>query len=153
MRMRVSCLAFIVGLSSPAFAQTTNDPFPTPLTTTDAVVSVNFTKFATIPDAAAGEAPRMNPLVDEPGTKCLFEVFYVDADNPPKGGQDPTRRILFNDKGTSKPLLQLIRDKNTAQGKPPAPRADLRLGARSARTAAGAQQARWSHQADRAVRR
>ena len=56
------------------------------------------------------------------------EIFYVDADNLPKGGQDPIRRILFNDKGTSKTLLQLIQEKNTAQGKPPAARADLRLG-------------------------
>jgi hypothetical protein len=56
------------------------------------------------------------------------EIFYVDADNLPKGGQDPIRRIMFNDKGTSKTLLQLIREKNAAAGKPPAPRADLRLG-------------------------
>jgi glucose/arabinose dehydrogenase len=56
------------------------------------------------------------------------EIFYVDADNPPKGGQDAIRRIMFNDKGTPKTLLQLIRDKNAAAGKPAAPRADLRLG-------------------------
>ena len=56
------------------------------------------------------------------------EIFYVDADNQPKGGQDPIRRILFNDKGTSKTLLQLIREKNAAAGKTAASRADLRLG-------------------------
>lgn len=56
------------------------------------------------------------------------ELFYVDADNPPKGGQDPIRRIMFNDKGTSKTLLQLIREKNAAAGRPAAPRVDLRLG-------------------------
>jgi hypothetical protein len=56
------------------------------------------------------------------------EIFYVDADNLPKGGQDHIRRILFNDKGQQKTLLQLIRDRNAAQGKPAAPRADLRLG-------------------------
>jgi glucose/arabinose dehydrogenase len=56
------------------------------------------------------------------------EIFYVDADNLPKGGQDPIRRILFNDKGTNKTLLELIKEKNTAQGKTPAVRADLRLG-------------------------
>jgi hypothetical protein len=55
------------------------------------------------------------------------EIFYVPADKlPPAGGQ--ARRILLNDKGTPKPLLQIIREKNTAQGKPPAPRADLRFG-------------------------
>ena len=33
-----------------------------------------------------------------------------------------------NDKGANKTLLQLIREKNAAQGKPGAPRADLRFG-------------------------
>ncbi len=56
------------------------------------------------------------------------ELFYVDADNPPKGGQDAIRRILFDDKGKTKTLLQLIQEKNASQGKPPAARADLRLG-------------------------
>ena len=56
------------------------------------------------------------------------ELFYVDADNLPKGGQDAIRRILFNDKGQQKTLLQLIRDKNAQQGKAAAPRADMRLG-------------------------
>ena len=62
------------------------------------------------------------------GDNPTGEVFYVDADNVPQGGQDPIRRILLNDKGTGKTLLQWIRDKNAAQGKPAAPRADLRLG-------------------------
>lgn len=56
------------------------------------------------------------------------EIFYVDADNLPKGGQDPIRRIVFNDKGAKKTLLELIKEKNTAQGKTPAVRADLRFG-------------------------
>jgi len=56
------------------------------------------------------------------------EIFYVNADKLPQGGQDSIRRILFNDKGVAKPLLQLIKDKNTAQGKTPATRADLRFG-------------------------
>jgi len=56
------------------------------------------------------------------------EVFYVPADNPPAGGQDPIRRILFNDAGQASTLLELIRKKNTAQGKQPAARADLRFG-------------------------
>lgn len=60
------------------------------------------------------------------------ELFAVDADNLPRGGQDPIRRVLFNDKGTSKTLLQLIREKNAAQGRPAAPRADLRMGAGNA---------------------
>jgi hypothetical protein len=56
------------------------------------------------------------------------EIFYVSADKPPAGGQGQIRRILFDDKGTNKTLLQLIREKNAAQGKPPAARADVRLG-------------------------
>jgi hypothetical protein len=56
------------------------------------------------------------------------EIFYVSADKLPNGGQDAIRRVLFNDGGTSKTLLQLIQAKNTAQGKKPATRADLRFG-------------------------
>jgi hypothetical protein len=57
------------------------------------------------------------------------EVFYVHADKLPKtGGQDAIRRVLFNDAGTSKTLLQLVKEKNVKQGKPPATRADLRFG-------------------------
>ena len=59
------------------------------------------------------------------------EVFYVHADNLPKGGQDPIRRVLFNDpkdRTSAKTLLQLVKEKNTAQGKTPATRADLRFG-------------------------
>jgi glucose/sorbosone dehydrogenase len=56
------------------------------------------------------------------------EIFYIHADNLPKGGQDAIRRIMFNDDGTSKNLLQLIKEKNVKQGKPLATRADLRFG-------------------------
>jgi glucose/arabinose dehydrogenase len=57
------------------------------------------------------------------------EIFYIHADKPPAaGGQAAVRRILLNDKGTPKPLLQIIREKNAAQGKPAAERADLRFG-------------------------
>ena len=56
------------------------------------------------------------------------EIFYVNPDRPSRGGHDQIRRIMFNDKGANKTLLELIREKNTAQGKPPAPRADLRMG-------------------------
>jgi hypothetical protein len=56
------------------------------------------------------------------------EIFYVNADDLPRGGQDRMRRILFSDKGESKTLLQLIKEKNVAQGRMPATRADLRFG-------------------------
>ena len=55
------------------------------------------------------------------------EIFYVDADNLPKGGQDSIRRILFNDNGTAKTLLQLIQERNRSQGKTPARRTDMRF--------------------------
>ena len=55
------------------------------------------------------------------------EIFYVSADNLPKGGQN-FHRILFDDKGTQKTLLKIIQEKNTAQGKMVATRADLRMG-------------------------
>jgi len=56
------------------------------------------------------------------------EIFYVNADKLPNGGQDPIRRVLFDDKGVNKTLLQLVKEKNTAQGVPLATRADLRFG-------------------------
>jgi hypothetical protein len=56
------------------------------------------------------------------------EIFFVNADNLPKGGQDSIRRILLNDNGTSKTLLQVIKEKNATQSKTPATRADLRFG-------------------------
>jgi glucose/arabinose dehydrogenase len=55
------------------------------------------------------------------------EVFYVSADKLPAGGQDAIRRVLFNSGGTAKTLLELIKEKNTAQGKMPVTRADLRI--------------------------
>jgi hypothetical protein len=56
------------------------------------------------------------------------EIFYFDADTLPKGGQEAIRRILLNDNGTTKTLLQIIKETNTKQGKMPATRADLRFG-------------------------
>ena len=57
------------------------------------------------------------------------EVFYVDADDLPAGGQDSMRRVLFKHGGETRTLLQLIQEKNLAQGRPPARRADVRLDA------------------------
>ena len=56
------------------------------------------------------------------------EVFYVQADRLPSGGQSAIRRVLLNDAGAPKTLLQLVQAKNRAQGKDPAPRVDLRFG-------------------------
>jgi hypothetical protein len=57
------------------------------------------------------------------------EIFYVHADKlPANGGQDAIRRILLDDNGEGKTLLQIVQAKNTAQGKKPATRVDLRFG-------------------------
>jgi len=58
------------------------------------------------------------------------EIFYVDADKLPNGGQSAIRRVLLNDKGQRKTLLQLIQEKNRTQpqGHEIAMRADLRFG-------------------------
>ena len=55
------------------------------------------------------------------------EIFYVSADTLPSGGQDPIRRILLNSDGSAKTMLQVVQEKNQAQGKKPATRSDLRL--------------------------
>jgi hypothetical protein len=56
------------------------------------------------------------------------EVFTVSADDTQASGQDHIRRVLFNDGGTARTFLQIIRDKNMQQGKQPAARADVRFG-------------------------
>ncbi len=56
------------------------------------------------------------------------EIFYIQADNLPNGGQDAIRRILLNSGGEAKTLLQVIQEKNAEQGRSPASRADLRFG-------------------------
>ena len=55
------------------------------------------------------------------------EIFYVNADKLPSGGQDPIRRILLNSGGSAKTMLQVIQEKNQSQGKTAATRSDLRL--------------------------
>lgn len=57
------------------------------------------------------------------------EIFYVNADALPKGGQDAIRRVLLGaGAGAPKTFLTLIREKNAARGQPLASRADLRFG-------------------------
>jgi glucose/arabinose dehydrogenase len=56
------------------------------------------------------------------------EVFNVSADDAQASGQDHIRRVLFNDNGSVKTLLQVIREKNAQQGKQAATRADVRFG-------------------------
>jgi hypothetical protein len=62
------------------------------------------------------------------GDNPTGEVFYVQADRLPQGGQDAVRRILFNQNGEARTLLQLVQEMNAKQGKTQAARADLRFG-------------------------
>ena len=57
------------------------------------------------------------------------EIFYLQADKLPSGGQDAIRRVLLSDGGEPKTFLQVIREKNATQGKTQTSRADLRFGA------------------------
>lgn len=70
--------------------------------------------------------PLTNMLVF--GDNPTGEIFVVSADALPNGGQSAIRRVLLNDRGTSKTFLQVIRERNKADGKAEAPRADLRFG-------------------------
>jgi glucose/arabinose dehydrogenase len=84
--------------------------------------------------AAIGGLAYRHEAIPQLTGKLIFgdnpsgEIFYVNADDLPEGGPDAIRRVLFDDNGTSKTLLQLIPEKNTAQGEKPANRADLRFG-------------------------
>jgi hypothetical protein len=57
------------------------------------------------------------------------EIFYLQADKLPSGGQDGIRRILLTEGGEAKTFLKVIQEKNGKQGKKPTTRADLRFGA------------------------
>ena len=56
------------------------------------------------------------------------EVFYFFSDDLPEGGQAAIRRVRFEHRGETKTLLQMIQEKNIAQGREPARRTDLRFG-------------------------
>lgn len=83
--------------------------------------------------AATGIYAYRDRTVPQLTDKLIFgdnpsgELFYVDADALPKGGQN-FHRILFNANGQTRTLLQIIQDKNMQQGRMPATRADLRMG-------------------------
>jgi glucose/arabinose dehydrogenase len=83
--------------------------------------------------AATGLVVYRGSQIPQLANRILFadlpsgEIFHVSADEVPNGGQDPIRRVLLNDGGMAKTLLQIIQAKNTAQGKKPATRADVRL--------------------------
>lgn len=83
--------------------------------------------------AITGVFAYRDKVIPQLTNKLLFgdnpsgEIFYVDADNLPKSGQDAIRRVLLLENGTPKTLLQVIQEKNTSQGRTPAKRADMRF--------------------------
>jgi hypothetical protein len=56
------------------------------------------------------------------------EIFHAPAEGTSSGGQGAIRRLLLNDGGKPKTLLELINAKNASKGKRAAPRVDLRFG-------------------------
>lgn len=72
-------------LGAPLVAQTSSNPFPTPIRTDDAVV-VGYRDIASIPDVD-GAAPRLMMLTPEPGARHLFvnemtgTLFRIDGDS------------------------------------------------------------------------
>jgi Glucose / Sorbosone dehydrogenase len=84
--------------------------------------------------AVTGIVVYRGNAVPQLSNKVLFgdnpsgEVFWIDADRLPNGGQDAIRRVLFGSGASAKTLLQLIKEKNAAQKRSAADRADLRFG-------------------------
>jgi len=56
------------------------------------------------------------------------EIFIVDADKTTEGGSKAIRRVLLNDGGSNKLLMQLIKEKAASQNKPEVRKADMRFG-------------------------
>ncbi|MDX1568795.1 MAG: PQQ-dependent sugar dehydrogenase, partial [Longimicrobiales bacterium] len=73
------------------------------------------------------EIPEFRDLVIF-GDNPSGELFYIDADDLPDGGEDSIRRILLNDGGEERTLLELVQEKTREQGREGAEQADLRFG-------------------------
>ena len=84
--------------------------------------------------AVTGIIVYRGTAVPQLSNKVLFgdnpsgEVFYIDADRLPSGGQDAIRRVLFGSGASAKTVLQLIKEKNATQHGSSPERADLRFG-------------------------
>lgn len=70
--------------------------------------------------------PQLNNLMIF-GDNPSGELFYVNADELPEGGQDKIRRILFKHENENLSLLELIKKNKSAS------RVDMRMGATSER--------------------
>ena len=83
------------------------------------------------------------------------EVFHVSADELPRGGQDAIRRVLFVTAAGAAPrtLLEIIQEKNRAQGKTAATRGRPAIRRDRGRTDLPPEQGGWDDSCGRAVRR
>jgi hypothetical protein len=85
--------------------------------------------------ASVGALVYRSTTVPQLNGRLLFgdmpsgEMFHVSADMLPKGGQDAIRRVLFvTAPGTApRTFLEIVKEKNVAQGKAPASRTDMRF--------------------------
>jgi hypothetical protein len=55
------------------------------------------------------------------------EIFHVSADTLPNGGEGAIRRVLLRGAEAPRTFLELIQERNRAQGREPATRTDLRF--------------------------
>lgn len=85
-------------IASPAFAQTTNDPFPEPIEASEGVIVVGSEEFASLPDID-GEPARPMLLIDEPGTA---RMFVNDMRGPLYGVSYDGRLTLYLDIGAAR---------------------------------------------------
>ena len=90
---RVTVAAQLMLMAAPACAQTTDDPFSTPVGAGHRAIEVGIVEFASVPDSD-GQPARMMLLVDEPGTGRMFVsdmrglLYHVSYD-----GQTVTRYL------------------------------------------------------------
>ena len=85
--------------------------------------------------AAGGVMVYRDDAIPQLQDRVLFadfpqgELFHLPADDLPQGGQDAIRRVLLRDGDDTRRLLELVVAKTEEQGREPAVRVDLRLGA------------------------
>lgn len=85
--------------------------------------------------ASVGLVVYRSTAIPELANRIVFSdmpsgaVFHVSADTLPAGGQAAIRLVLFATApgAPGRPILEIIQEKNRAQGKTPASRADLRF--------------------------
>ena len=85
MKMTIRLLVVALLSLSSIYCQSTDDPFPNPISKTDRVIAVKFVEFAAIPDFNGG-FPRIMTMVHEPGTQRYFasdmngQLYAISSD-------------------------------------------------------------------------